>query len=53
MKPAARNKILAGACDVALVVGADTTPKGFLAPAGENQDLHELAVGALAQVVDI
>ena len=24
-----RNKILAGACDVALVVGADTTPKGF------------------------
>jgi acetyl-CoA acetyltransferase len=31
---AARNKILAGACDVALVVGADTTPKGFLAPAG-------------------
>jgi len=31
---AARNKILAGACEVALVVGADTTPKGFLAPAG-------------------
>lgn len=31
---AARNKILSGACDVALVVGADTTPKGFLAPAG-------------------
>jgi acetyl-CoA acetyltransferase len=31
---AARNKILAGGCDVALVVGADTTPKGFLAPAG-------------------
>ncbi|HAM74883.1 MAG: lipid-transfer protein [Halieaceae bacterium] len=31
---AARNKILAGACDVALVIGADTTPKGFLAPAG-------------------
>ena len=31
---AARNKILAGECDVALVVGADTTPKGFLAPAG-------------------
>jgi acetyl-CoA acetyltransferase len=30
---AARNKILAGDCDVALVVGADTTPKGFLAPA--------------------
>src|SRR6185436_2729164 len=30
---AARAKILSGACDVALVVGADTTPKGFLAPA--------------------
>jgi len=30
---AARAKILAGQCDVALVVGADTTPKGFLAPA--------------------
>ena len=30
---AARNKILAGECEVALVVGADTTPKGFLAPA--------------------
>ncbi|MEH6551351.1 MAG: lipid-transfer protein [Pseudomonadales bacterium] len=31
---AARAKILSGACEVALVVGADTTPKGFLAPAG-------------------
>lgn len=30
---AARAKILSGACEVALVVGADTTPKGFLAPA--------------------
>jgi len=29
---AARAQILAGGCDVALVVGADTTPKGFLAP---------------------
>jgi acetyl-CoA acetyltransferase len=28
----ARTRILAGLCDVALVVGADTTPKGFLAP---------------------
>jgi hypothetical protein len=29
----------AGLCDVALVVGADTTPKGFLAPnAGERGD---------------
>ena len=32
---AARAKILSEACDVALVVGADTTPKGFLAPAGD------------------
>lgn len=29
---AARQRILAGNCEVALVVGADTTPKGFLAP---------------------
>ncbi len=29
---AARTRILAGMCDVAVVVGADTTPKGFLAP---------------------
>jgi acetyl-CoA acetyltransferase len=36
---AARAKILAGQADVALVVGADTTPKGFLAPAkGERPD---------------
>jgi acetyl-CoA acetyltransferase len=28
----ARSRILAGLCEVALVVGADTTPKGFLAP---------------------
>ena len=35
----ARMRILAGLCDVALVVGADTTPKGFLAPtAGERWD---------------
>jgi acetyl-CoA acetyltransferase/uncharacterized OB-fold protein len=30
---AARSRIMAGLCDVALVVGADSTPKGFLAPA--------------------
>ncbi len=30
----ARTQILAGRCDVALVVGADTTPKGFFAPVG-------------------
>jgi acetyl-CoA acetyltransferase len=35
----ARARILAGLCDVALVVGADTTPKGFLAPnQGERGD---------------
>ena len=35
----ARAHILAGLVDVALVVGADTTPKGFLAPtAGERKD---------------
>ena len=35
----ARARILAGLCDVALVVGSDTTPKGFLAPnAGERWD---------------
>jgi acetyl-CoA acetyltransferase len=31
---AARARILAGLCDVALVVGADAAPKGFFAPAG-------------------
>ena len=36
---AARSKILSGECEVALVVGADTTPKGFLAPQkGERPD---------------
>ena len=30
----ARAQILAGLCDVALVVGADAAPKGFFAPAG-------------------
>ena len=35
----ARGQILSGACDVALVVGVDTTPKGFLAPAeGDRPD---------------
>jgi acetyl-CoA acetyltransferase len=35
----ARAQILAGVTDVALVVGADTTPKGFLAPnAGDRPD---------------
>jgi acetyl-CoA acetyltransferase len=35
----ARAEILAGRCDVALVVGADTTPKGFLKPnAGDRPD---------------
>ncbi|MEQ9479906.1 MAG: lipid-transfer protein [Algiphilus sp.] len=36
---AARAKIAAGECEVALVIGADTTPKGFLKPqAGERPD---------------
>ena len=36
---AARAQILAGLCDVALVVGADTTPKGFFVPVGgERKD---------------
>ncbi|MEZ5237887.1 MAG: lipid-transfer protein [Microthrixaceae bacterium] len=36
---AARQRILSGMCEVALVVGADTTPKGFLKPnAGERTD---------------
>jgi acetyl-CoA acetyltransferase len=35
----ARAQIMAGLVDVALVVGADTTPKGFLAPnAGDRPD---------------
>jgi len=29
---AARSKILSGECEVALVIGSDTTPKGFLKP---------------------
>src|SRR5256886_7631838 len=33
----ARDRILAGGCDVALVVGADTTPKGFFAPVGGDR----------------
>src|SRR5438270_10527684 len=33
----ARNRILAGLCDVALVVGADTTPKGFFGPQGGDR----------------
>ena len=31
---AARASILAGFCDVAMVIGADTTPKGFFTPVG-------------------
>ena len=34
----ARAQILSGKCDVAIAIGADTTPKGFLAPQkGERQ----------------
>ncbi len=36
---AARSKILSGECELALVIGSDTTPKGFLAPAkGDRPD---------------
>ena len=37
MLEAARAQILSGRCDLALVVGADTTPKGFLAPQGGDR----------------
>lgn len=33
----ARAQILAGLCDVALVVGADSAPKGFFAPVGGDR----------------
>ena len=33
----ARAHILAGLCDVALVVGADAAPKGFFAPVGGDR----------------
>jgi acetyl-CoA acetyltransferase len=33
----ARSQLLAGFCDVAMVIGADTTPKGFFAPVGGNR----------------
>jgi acetyl-CoA acetyltransferase len=33
----ARARILAGLCDVALVVGGDAAPKGFFAPAGGDR----------------
>ena len=33
----ARAQILAGLCDVALVVGADAAPKGFFAPTGGDR----------------
>ena len=33
----ARCQILAGTCDVALVVGADAAPKGFFAPTGGDR----------------
>ncbi len=33
----ARARILAGLCDVALVIGADTTPRGFFAPVGGDR----------------
>ena len=47
---AARAQLLAGLCDVALVVGSDTTPKGFLAATTDDPDdpnwMRFRAVGA-------
>ena len=43
----ARAQILAGICDVALVVGADTTPKGFFAPAGSGDRTQGSGLAAL------
>ena len=37
----ARAQILAGFCEVAMVVGADTTPKGFFAPVGGGDRLND------------
>lgn len=37
----ARAQIMAGFCDVAMVVGADTTPKGFFAPVGGGDRKHD------------
>jgi acetyl-CoA acetyltransferase len=33
----ARTRILAGLCDVAMVIGADSTPKGFFKPVGGDR----------------
>ncbi|MBO3748954.1 lipid-transfer protein [Streptosporangiaceae bacterium NEAU-GS5] len=38
----ARARILAGLCDVALVVGADAAPKGFFTPVGGENDPDHL-----------
>jgi acetyl-CoA acetyltransferase len=40
----ARAHILAGLCDVALVVGADAAPKGFFAPTGGDRPDDPAAV---------
>ena len=49
---AARQRILAGLCDVALVVGADTTPKGFLKPnKGERGDDPDWIEAQLVPVI--
>ncbi|HEY3673994.1 MAG TPA: lipid-transfer protein [Acidimicrobiia bacterium] len=37
----ARAQILAGFADVVLVIGADTTPKGFFAPVGGGDRKHD------------
>ena len=43
----ARAQILAGLCDVAFVVGADTTPKGFFAPVGGGERKDDPGLVAL------
>ena len=45
----ARSRILAGESKVALVVGADTTPKGFLAPNAESAERPRLAAVPVAR----
>ena len=43
----ARDRIRAGACEIALVVGADTTPKGFFKPVEGARPLHRPGLAAL------
>ena len=50
----ARSRILAGLCEVALVVGADTTPKGFLAPNAKTLfETHRDAKSEIVMMIQI